>query len=302
MTDVTDREFELPSDEQRAKDRELIQALDDHRPVGEQYARTGEVPVSTAERQPTMRPPAESDQDATPAMPLPRPPRRLGRRVAAGHRCGPDRAGCVYGLFSYWQVWSTGRSDQARPVDAIVVMGAAQYDGRPSPQLAARLDHALELWPEGLAPMVIVTGGKQEGDRFTEAERRRSTSSTGECRPRRSCSKVKERRRTNLSGMSSDKVGGTVDSVLIVTDPYHALRSRLIADALGFDAFVSPTPSSVVSGANEVRRELGRGRRGRRRADHRVRSSEWPHRLRPIQSRAAPVVDSSATVTPWGVV
>ena len=57
--------------------------------------------------------------------------------------------------------------------------------------------------------------------------------------------------------MCSDNVGETVDSVLIVTDPYHALRSRLIADALGFEAFVSPTSSSVVSGANEVRRELG---------------------------------------------
>ena len=91
VTVVTDREFELPSDEQRAKDRELIQALDDHRPVGEQYARTGEVPVSTAQRRPTMRPPAESDQDATPAMPLARPPRRLGRRLAASHRSGPDR-------------------------------------------------------------------------------------------------------------------------------------------------------------------------------------------------------------------
>ena len=52
---------------------------------------------------------------------------------------------------SLYQVWSTGRSDQARAVDAIVVMGAAQYDGRPSPQLAARLDHVVELWDRGLA-------------------------------------------------------------------------------------------------------------------------------------------------------
>ena len=50
------------------------------------------------------------------------------------------------------------------------MLGAAQYDGRPSPQLAARLDHVVELWPRGLAPIVVVTGGKQPGDRFTEAE------------------------------------------------------------------------------------------------------------------------------------
>lgn len=252
---MADREFELPSDEQRAKDRELIRALDDHRPVGEQYARTGEIPVSTAERQPTMRPPAESDNDVTPAMPLARPPRRLGRRVL--HVVGVVLVALVaYGLFSYWQVWSTGRSDQARPVDAIVVMGAAQYDGRPSPQLAARLDHALELWPEALAPMVIVTGGNQPGDRFTEADASAKYLVDRGVPPE---AIVFEREGTttyeSLRNVS-DKVGGTVDSVLIVTDPYHALRSRLIADALGFDAFVSPTPSSVVSGANEVRREL----------------------------------------------
>ncbi len=252
---MTDREFELPSDEQRAKDRELIQALDDHRPVGEQYARTGEVPVSTAERRPTMRPPEESDQDATPAMPLVRPPRRFGRRVLQA--IGVVLVALVvYGLFSYWQVWSTGRSDQARPVDAIVVMGAAQYDGRPSPQLAARLDHALELWPEALAPMVIVTGGKQEGDRFTEADASAKYLVDRGVPPEAIV--LEGEGTTTYESLRNvrDNAGDTVDSVLIVTDPYHALRSRLIAEALGFDAFVSPTPSSVVSGANEVRREL----------------------------------------------
>ena len=78
--------------------------------------------------------------------------------------------GVGYFAVSLYQVWSTGRTDQARPVDAIVVMGAAQYDGRPSPQLAARLDHVVELWPQGLAPLVVVTGGNRPGDRFTEAQ------------------------------------------------------------------------------------------------------------------------------------
>ena len=57
-----------------------------------------------------------------------------------------------------------------RPADAIVVLGAAQYDGRPSPQLAARLDHVVTLYEQGVAPVVVVTGGKQPNDRFTEAE------------------------------------------------------------------------------------------------------------------------------------
>lgn len=252
---MADREFELPSEEQRAKDRELIQALDEHRPVGEKYARTGEIPVSTADREPTMRPSEEADPDVTPAMPLARPPRRLGLRVL--QVVGVLLVGMVaYGLFSYWQVWSTGRSDQARPVDAIVVMGAAQYDGRPSPQLAARLDHALELWPEGLAPMLIVTGGNQPGDRFTEAD------ASAEYLVDRGVPidaiRLEGEGATTYESLRNvrETVGGEVGSVLIVTDPYHALRSRLIAESLGFDAYVSPTPTSVVSGTTEVRREL----------------------------------------------
>jgi len=75
----------------------------------------------------------------------------------------------VYFFVSLLQVWNTGRSADRQPVDAIVVLGAAQYDGRPSPQLQARLDHALELWNLNLASYIVVTGGKQEGDRFTEA-------------------------------------------------------------------------------------------------------------------------------------
>ena len=75
----------------------------------------------------------------------------------------------VWFLANLVYVWRTGEGDQARPVDAIVVMGAAQYDGRPSHQLAARLDHVVQLWGRGVAPMVITTGSKRSGDRFTEA-------------------------------------------------------------------------------------------------------------------------------------
>ena len=167
---VAGREFEIPSDEERARDREILEALDERQSVGERYARDGEVPIST-EREPTMRPDPQAGivRDPTPVRPLPQPPRSVARRVLqVVALCA--MALLAYGLFSYWQVWSTGRSDEARPVDAIVVLGAAQYDGRPSPQLAARLDHALTLWPEGLAPMIVVTGGNQPGDRFTEAD------------------------------------------------------------------------------------------------------------------------------------
>jgi uncharacterized SAM-binding protein YcdF (DUF218 family) len=254
---MSDRELQLPSDEQRRRDRELIETLDGHEPVGQRYTRTGEIPVPD-DREPTMRPDplAGLVRDPTPVQLLSRPRRRTGRRIAqvAGALVA---LGLAYLAVSYWQVWSTGRSDEARPVDAIVVMGAAQYDGRPSPQLAARLDHVVDLWPEGFAPLVVVTGGNQPGDRFTEADA--------------SAAYLTERgipaAAIVLEGDGSStweslqnvetQMGGTVESVLIVTDPYHALRSRLIAESVGFEAHVSPTTTSVVSGSREFRRELG---------------------------------------------
>ena len=97
----------------------------------------------------------------------------VGPSVGPRHR---DRArsrssasSSLYVGVTFVQVWMASRHDGATKSDAIVVFGAAQYDGRPSPVLTARLDHALELWHEGLAPLIVVTGGKQPGDRFTEA-------------------------------------------------------------------------------------------------------------------------------------
>ena len=71
--------------------------------------------------------------------------------------------------YATYRIWDQGERDEQRPADAIVVMGAAQYDGRPSPVFAARLDHAIDLFQAGVAPTLIVTGGKADGDRTTEA-------------------------------------------------------------------------------------------------------------------------------------
>jgi uncharacterized SAM-binding protein YcdF (DUF218 family) len=161
----------------------------------------------------------------------------------------------AYYAVSFVQVWSVGRSDQARPVDAIVVMGAAQYDGTPSPQLAARLDHVVDLWGDGLAPLVIVTGGNQPGDRFTEAE---ASEAYLVDRGVPAQAVLLENSGSN-SYESLESVADMMGSrglgeVLIVTDPYHALRSRLIAEDVGMTAYVSPTPYSVVTGPSSLRR------------------------------------------------
>jgi len=74
---------------------------------------------------------------------------------------------CAVAVVATVRIWDQGQRDERRPADAIVVMGAAQYDGRPSPVFAARIDHAIDLFHDGIAPRLIVTGGKADGDRTT---------------------------------------------------------------------------------------------------------------------------------------
>jgi uncharacterized SAM-binding protein YcdF (DUF218 family) len=164
----------------------------------------------------------------------------------------------AYYAISFVQVWSVGRSDQARPVDAIVVMGAAQYDGTPSPQLAARLDHVVDLWDDGLAPLVITTGGNQPGDRFTEAEASEAyLVDRGVPEEAILLENSGSNSYESLEAVADMMGTRGLAEALIVTDPYHALRSRLIAEEVGVTAYVSPTPYSIVTGPSSVRRHAG---------------------------------------------
>jgi len=253
---VADRQRPERSDEEWQSDRELLAALGEHEPVGERYARTGEIPVATG-RRPGIEPTANAglQRDPTPVKPIPRPPRFVGRYVVRA-LIAVVALCAIYALVTLWQVWSTGRSDQARPVDAIVVLGAAQYDGRPSPQLAARLDHVVELWPEGLAQRIVATGGKQPGDRYTEAQAATNYLVDHGIPAEVIVSDVEGGSTYESFADLRAQYGDEIRSVLIVTDPYHALRSRMIAAELGFEAFVSPTGDSVVTGAGQLRREV----------------------------------------------
>ena len=166
-------------------------------------------------------------------------------------------AGVGHYAISLHQVWSTGRTDQARQVDAIVVMGAAQYDGRPSLQLQARLDHVVTLWEAGWSDTVVVTGGNMPGDRFTEAD------VSADYLIERGVPEAAILRETvgRSSFESLDEVAALLrplgkESVLIVSDPFHLLRSRLSAEELGLTAYVSPTPTTTVVGGEARWKEL----------------------------------------------
>ena len=182
--------------------------------------------------------------------------RRWARRLGLG-LVAMVSVSALYYVITLYQVHATGRSDQARPVDAIVVMGAAQYDGRPSPQLAARLDHAADLWNADVARLIVVTGGNQPGDRFTEAEAsanyliERGVPADAILKESRGHSSY-----ASLDGVATLLHQRGLFSVLLVSDPFHSLRSRLIAQELGLVAYVSPTRTSPVRGNAATTREL----------------------------------------------
>lgn len=184
---------------------------------------------------------------------------RSGRRYLSPFRVVAGLALALVAMYlvTLAQVIHTGGSHGAEPTDAILVMGAAQYDGRPSPQLAARLDHVITLWESGVAPLVVVTGGKQPGDRFTEAEAS-TRYLTDRGIPGAAVVQVGEGSTTYESVAAAAPIMEAYDigSVALVTDPYHSLRSRLIVEGEGFDVDVASTPTSVVTGWSSFRRDV----------------------------------------------
>src|SRR5688572_25574411 len=138
--------------------------------------------------------------------------------------------------------------DQRESADVIVVLGAAQYNGRPSPVLRARLDHALELWREGLAPAIVVTGGVGRGDKESEATVGRRYLLARQVPD--SVLIVQPQGRSTQASMNAvaEWLGehGRRQAIL-VSDPFHMLRLRLEARRTGLNAYTSPTDSSPIS-------------------------------------------------------
>ncbi len=144
-----------------------------------------------------------------------------------------------------------GRDERPR-ADAIVVLGAAQYNGDPSPIYRARLEHAVALYRQGVAPLVVFTGGKEPGDRYTEGgSGRRWAIAHGV--PARATLAEEASRDTigNLSGakrlLATRQPAGARLRVVIVSDPFHMYRAVEQARDLGLVAYSSPTRTSPIS-------------------------------------------------------
>jgi uncharacterized SAM-binding protein YcdF (DUF218 family) len=161
--------------------------------------------------------------------------------------------------FSLWLIsaalvllWSS--RDEARPAQAIVVLGAAQYAGKPSPVLRARLDHAVELWNRHLASLLILTGGTGEGDTTSEA-------AVGRTYVRKHGvpdSAIVEENAGRTTSESMRAVAGMLEvrglqTALLVSDPFHMLRLRILARRFGFTPYTSPTRTSPISPNREAR-------------------------------------------------
>ena len=165
----------------------------------------------------------------------------------------------VVALFVLWVISATAvliwaSRDEVRPAQAIVVLGAAQYAGKPSPVLRARLDHALDLWNRHLATLLILTGGTGAGDTTSEA-------AVGRTYARKrgvpdSAILVENEGRTTSESMRA--VAGMLEvrglqTALLVSDPFHMLRLRILARRFGFTPYTSPTQTSPISPNSEAR-------------------------------------------------
>ncbi|GGP42147.1 YdcF family protein [Saccharothrix coeruleofusca] len=185
--------------------------------------------------------------------------RRVVQRVVLG---GIAVAVLVVGGTAF-RVWQVAREDDRTHADMAIVLGAAQYNGVPSDVLAARLEHARRLFAQGVVGYIATTGGRQPGDNYTEGQAGRIW--------------LEERGvpadRIIEVGEGSDTLGSiravaakarekSLETAVIVSDPWHSLRARTMAEDEGLDAWTSPTRSgpNVQTRATQlfyIRRETG---------------------------------------------
>ena len=153
----------------------------------------------------------------------------------------------LYWTYLYREIRSWAIRDEAQKAEAIVVLGAAQYNGRPSPVLKARLDHAYELYQQGYAPAIITTGGYGPDPNFSEAQ---------------VSTRYLVQRGVDMSDIITEQGSGTTyDSIqaasellkakgwttaLVVSDGFHLYRAKRMFSDNGITTFTSPAPNSPI--------------------------------------------------------
>ena len=149
-------------------------------------------------------------------------------------------------------VWSG--MDQAQPAGSIVVLGAAQYDGRPSPVLRARLDHGIDLWNHGMGRVLVVTGGEGSGDTTSEAAVGRAYARKHGV-PDTAIVLENKGRTTRESMLAVSEILSSrgITSAILVSDPFHMLRLSILGRRFGLTTYTSPTRTSPISPNREKR-------------------------------------------------
>ena len=151
-------------------------------------------------------------------------------------------------LLALIDVVRVSREDQRRPVEVIAVLGAAQYNGRPSPVLRARLDHAHALYASGLAGHIVVTGGTATGDTVSEAVvGERYLRSLGVPDAVTAALPAGHSTEASIAALARWLKEHRLGAVILVSDPFHLCRLRLEARRAGLEAYTSPTLSSPIA-------------------------------------------------------
>ena len=156
----------------------------------------------------------------------------------------------VFAAVLYVGIREQATRDEVRPADVILVMGAAEYNGRPSPVLKARLDHALALYRRGLAKKIIATGGHGPDPRFTEAGVSRAyLAQNGVPAEIILVEEKGERTTESLAGAVELMRGSGLHTCLVVSDGFHIYRLKKILAAAQIEAYGSPTTSNRAESA-----------------------------------------------------
>lgn len=152
-----------------------------------------------------------------------------------------------------FRVWQVARIDDRDKADVVVVLGAAQYAGKPSKVLEARLRQAKALYDQGVAEYVVTGGGRREGDKYTEAEAGRNWLMRRGV-PGDRVIDVGEGNDTlgTLRAVAAEVKSRGWSSAVIVSDPWHSLRARTMASDAGLDAWTSPTHSGPIVQTRET--------------------------------------------------